>query len=75
MRFSTFWLPCALVAITALQGCTVIAIADTVGSMAVRTAGAAASVAADAAIGTVKITGKVVGAVADTVIPGGGEKN
>lgn len=49
----------------ALQGCTVIAIADAVGSAAVGAAG----LATDAAIGTVKITGKVVGAAADAVIP------
>lgn len=53
-------------AMVALQGCTVLAIADTVGSVAVSAAG----MAADAAIGTVKITGKAVGAVADAVIPG-----
>jgi phage tail tape-measure protein len=53
-----------------LQGCTVLAIADTVGSVAVSAAG----VAADAAIGTVKITGKAVGAVADAVIPSGESK-
>ena len=53
-----------------LQGCTVLAIADTVGSVAVGAAG----LAADAAIGTVKITGKAVGAVADAVIPDGDSK-
>lgn len=47
------------------SGCTVLAIADTVGTVAVKTVG----VAADAAIGTVKLTGKAVGAAADAVIP------
>jgi hypothetical protein len=42
-----------------VQGCTILAIADTVGSVAVGAAG----LAADAAIGTVKLTGKAVGAV------------
>jgi hypothetical protein len=55
----------ALAGALALQGCTVIAIADAVGSAAVGAAG----LAADAAIGTVKVTGKVVGAAADAVIP------
>ena len=49
----------------ALSGCTVIAIADTVGTVAVKTVG----LAADAAIGTVKLTGKAVGAAADAVTP------
>ena len=51
----------------ALQGCAVVAVVDTVGTVAVKTVG----LAADAAIGAVKITGKVVGAAADAVIPGG----
>lgn len=55
----------ALVGTLALQGCTVIAIADAVGSAAVGAAG----LATDAAIGTVKVTGKVVGAAAAAVIP------
>ena len=53
-----------------LQGCTVLAVVDAVGSVAVGTVG----LAADAAIGTVKLGGKAVGAVADAVIPGGDEK-
>lgn len=48
-----------------VQGCTVLAIADTVGTVAVKTVG----VAADVAIGTVKLTGKAVGAAADAVTP------
>ncbi len=49
--------------ITTLSGCTVLAVADTVGSVAVGTVG----LAADAAIGTVKIAGKVVGKTADVI--------
>jgi hypothetical protein len=56
-------------ALVALQGCTVLAIADTAGSLAVKGVG----LAADAAVGTVKVTGKAVGAAADLVIPGGEE--
>ena len=52
-------------ALAALQGCAVIAVADTVGTIAVKTVG----LAADAAIGVVKISGKAVGAAADAVIP------
>lgn len=43
----------------------VLAVADTVGTVAVKTVG----LAADGAIGAVKITGKAVGAVAGAVIP------
>lgn len=49
-----------------LPGCAVIAVADTAATIAVKGVG----LAADAAIGTVRITGKAVGAVADAVIPG-----
>jgi len=49
-----------------LQGCAVIAVADAAATIAVK----GVSLAADAAIGTVRITGKAVGAVADAVIPG-----
>lgn len=55
----------AIVLALGVQGCTVLAIADTVGTVAVKTVG----VAADVAIGTVKLTGKAVGAAADAVIP------
>lgn len=63
LPFSTTLL--VLAAAATLQGCTVIAIADAVGSAAVGAVG----LATDAAIGTVKVTGKVVGAAADAVIP------
>lgn len=49
-----------------LQGCTVLAVADTVGTVAVKSVG----LAADAAIGVVKISGQTVGAAADAVLPG-----
>ena len=51
--------------LTALQGCAVIAVADVVGTVAVKTVG----LAADAAIGVVKLSGKAVGAAADAVSP------
>lgn len=56
----------AVAAITTLSGCTVIAVADTVGTVAVKTVG----LAADAAIGVVRISGKAVGAAADAVLAG-----
>jgi len=49
----------------ALSGCTVITVAGAAAGLAV-TAG---SLAVDAAVGTVKVTGKVVGAAADVVLP------
>jgi len=53
----------------ALPGCAVIAVADTVASVAVGTVGLAAS----AVIGTVRIAGSAVGATADAVLPGSGK--
>jgi hypothetical protein len=50
-----------------LGGCAVVSVADT----AVSVGAGAVGLAADAAIGTVRITGKAVGAAADAVIPGG----
>ena len=47
-----------------LQGCTVLAIADTVGTVAVKTVG----LVADTAIGAVKLTGKAVGAAGDALL-------
>ena len=52
-----------LLVLAALQGCAVIAVADTVGTVAVKSVG----LAADAAIGVVKISGRAVAAV----LPGG----
>lgn len=62
----------AVVAIlaAALGGCAVVTVAGTAASVAV-TAG---SLAVDAAVGTVKLTGKAVGAAADAVLPSGGEE-
>jgi hypothetical protein len=57
--------PCGVLAFL-LPGCAVVAVVDTVASVAVGTVG----LAADAAIGTVRIAGKVVGATADAVLPG-----
>jgi hypothetical protein len=51
----------------ALSGCTVITVAGAAAGLAL-TAG---ELAVDAAVGTVKITGKVVGAAADVVLPSG----
>jgi hypothetical protein len=57
----------ALTLASLLSGCAVIA----VGSTAVGIAASGVGLAVDAAVGTAKITGKAVGAVADAVIPGG----
>jgi hypothetical protein len=54
-----------VVATPLMTGCMVLAVADAVGTVAVKTVG----LAADGAIGAVKITGKAVGAVADAVTP------
>ena len=48
-----------------LQGCAVVAVADTVATVAVGTVGLAAS----AVIGTARIAGSAVGAAADAVLP------
>ena len=53
----------------ALGGCTVI----TVAGAAVGVAATAGSLAVDAAVGTVKLTGKAVGAAAGAVLPSGDE--
>jgi hypothetical protein len=55
-----------LAASLGLQGCAVIAVVDTAASLAVGAVG----LVGDAAIGTVKVAGKVVGAAADAVLPG-----
>jgi hypothetical protein len=48
-----------------LSGCAVVTVAGT----AVSVGASAVGLAADAAIGTARITGKAVGAAADAVIP------
>ena len=50
----------------ALPGCAVVAVVDTVASVAVGTVGLAAS----AVIGTARIAGSAIGATADAVLPG-----
>jgi uncharacterized protein YunC (DUF1805 family) len=76
MQHSKTMMCLALAICAALQGCTVLAIADTVGTVAVRTAGVAANAAIstaaaakDVSIATTKIGVKVVGAVVDAAIP------
>ncbi len=59
----------ALALLAPLGGCTVITIAGAAASVAVT----GASLAVDAAVGTVKLTGKAVGAAADAVTPGSSE--
>ena len=66
---SLFALPIAFLSIVMLQACTVLAIADTVGTVAVKTVG----LAADTAVGAVKLTGKAVGAAGDALL-GSGDK-
>ncbi|SFP95232.1 hypothetical protein [Variovorax sp. 770b2] len=51
--------------VAALDGCAVVTVAGT----AVSVGASAVGLAADAAIGTARITGKAVGAAADAVIP------
>lgn len=55
-----------LAAVPLLPGCAVVSVAST----AVSVGAGAVGLAADAAIGTVRITGKAVGAAADAVLPG-----
>ena len=63
-------LPLLLALLAGLNtGCTVITIAGAATSVAVSGVG----LAADAAIGTVRLTGKAVGAVADAALPASGD--
>ena len=57
----------SLILASALSGCAVVSVAGTAASLAVSGVG----LAADAAIGTVRITGRAIGAAADVVLPGG----
>lgn len=57
----------SLVIASALGGCAVVSVAATAASLAASGVG----LAADAAIGTVRITGRAIGAAADVVLPGG----
>jgi hypothetical protein len=51
-----------------VNGCAVVAVVDAAGTVAAKTVG----LAADAAVGTVRIAGKVVGKAADATL--GGDK-
>lgn len=62
--FVTLTLSCASLL---LSGCAVITVASTAASVAASGAG----LAADAAIGTVRLTGRAIGAAADVVLPSG----
>jgi hypothetical protein len=53
--------------IAPLGGCAVVTVVDTAAGLAISGAG----LAADAAIGTVRLTGKAIGAAADLAIPDG----
>ena len=55
-----------LAATLTVAGCAVVSVAGTAASVAA----AGAGLAVDAAVGTVRITGKVVGAAADAMLPG-----
>jgi hypothetical protein len=57
-----------IVLVGTLSGCAVVAVTSTV----VGVGASAVGLAADAVVGTVRIGGKVIGATADAVIPGGG---
>jgi hypothetical protein len=57
----------ALLLCAHLAGCAVVSVASTVVSVGAGVVG----LAADAAIGTVRLTGKAVGAAADAVLPNG----
>jgi hypothetical protein len=52
--------------VSTMPGCAVVAVVDTVASVAVGTVGLAAS----AVIGTARIAGSAIGATADAVLPG-----
>ena len=73
MRRMTFWLAAAicLVLPPMLGGCAVVAVTST----AVSVTASAVGLAADAAVGTVKIVGKGVGAAAGAVTGGSGAVN
>lgn len=51
--------------LSSMGGCAVITAVDTAASLAISAGG----LAADAAIGTVRLTGRAVGAAADLVVP------
>lgn len=51
--------------VASLAGCAVVSAVDTTAGLAISAAG----LAADAAIGTVRLTGKAIGAAADLAVP------
>lgn len=63
-RIATLLLLCGAAALAG--GCAVVAVVDTAATVAVKGVG----LAADAAVGTVRLTGKAVGAAADLALPG-----
>ncbi len=58
----------AIAACTALQGCTILAIADTVGTVAVRTVGVAANVAVSTAAAAANVAVSTATAAAEVSI-------
>ena len=66
-RFRAAALASALSACVFLNGCAVV----TVAGAAVGVAATGAGLVVDAAVGTVKLTGRAVGAAAGAVLPGG----
>lgn len=65
-KLSRVLLLVAALSVPGLQGCAVVAVVDTVASVAIGTVGLAAS----AVIGTARIAGSAIGATADAVLPG-----
>ena len=69
---TTFLLSGIALSAAVLSGCAVVSVASatvSVASTVVSVGAGAVGLAADAAIGTAKITGKAVGAAADAVLP------
>lgn len=64
-RQRTAMLVSSLMVASALGGCAVVSVAGTAASLAASGVG----LAADAAIGTVRITGRAIGAAASVVLP------
>ena len=77
MALHRFFLLSAAVSLAAaLSGCAVVSVAGaavSVAGTAVSVGAGAVGLAADAAIGTARITGKAVGAAADAMLPGSDE--
>jgi hypothetical protein len=63
-RFALRWPLIALLMLGSLSGCAVVAVVDTAASAVIGVGG----LVVDAAVGTVRIGGKVVGAGADMVL-------